>query len=243
MIIVNADDWGGWPTATNAIRTCFVAGRVSSVSAMVFMEDSARAAGLALELGLDAGLHLNLNQDLSAADCPPDVKARQARIGRFLKRSRYALLLYHPFLRNDFRAVFAAQLAEFVRLYGRPPTHIDGHRHMHLSSNMLLDRIIPAGLRVRRSFSFWPGEKSLLNRTYRRMVDRRLEKSYRVTRYFFALSQCAAGPRFARVVELARTDTVELMTHPEMPVEYKFLLSDAFADALRTLQVGSYARI
>ena len=59
MLIVNADDWGGWKSATDAALACYKAGRINSVSAMVFMEDSERAAELAQADGLDVGLHLN----------------------------------------------------------------------------------------------------------------------------------------------------------------------------------------
>ena len=66
---------------------------------------------------------------------------------------------------------------------------MDGHQHMHLCANMLFDRVIRTGERVRRSFSFWPGEKSFLNRTYRRFIDAWLARRYRLTDFFFALSQ------------------------------------------------------
>ncbi|RQW78332.1 MAG: ChbG/HpnK family deacetylase, partial [Geobacter sp.] len=62
MIIINADDWGRYNTDTDAALACFEAGRITSVTAMVFMEDSGRAAELARDSGVDVGLHLNLSQ-------------------------------------------------------------------------------------------------------------------------------------------------------------------------------------
>lgn len=59
MIIVNADDWGSSPIETNAALACYREERISSVSAMVFMEDSVRASALAKETGIDTGLHIN----------------------------------------------------------------------------------------------------------------------------------------------------------------------------------------
>ena len=44
---------------------------------------------------------------------------------------------------------------------------------MHLATNVLAQRILPAGFKVRRSFSFQAGEKSSVNRWYRAAVDRR----------------------------------------------------------------------
>lgn len=242
MIIINADDWGGWKTATDAARACFEAGRITSATAMVFMNDSKRGAELANGLGLAAGLHLNFNQAFTGGNTPQKIARAQERISRFLRRGKYAQLIYHPWLRDDFRLVFQAQVDEFRRLYGREPSHIDGHRHMHLCANMLMDGIIPAGASVRRSFSFWPGEKNFLNRAYRGWVDARLERFYGVTDYFFSLEQ-SIGPRLQRVFELAATARVELMTHPEKPEEFAFLMSDAFCAMLERVTTGDYRDI
>lgn len=64
-LIVNADDWGRDRETTDRTLFCLREGAVSSASAMVFMEDSERAAALAKEHGVDAGLHLNLTAPLS----------------------------------------------------------------------------------------------------------------------------------------------------------------------------------
>ncbi|HYT61608.1 MAG TPA: ChbG/HpnK family deacetylase [Haliangiales bacterium] len=240
MLIINADDWGGWKSATDAALACYEKNRITSVSAMVFMDDSERAAALARDLGMDVGLHVNLNQDFSASHCPTHLKQNHSRIKRFLKRNRYAQVLYNPFLRKEFRDVYEAQAEEFVRLYGKQPSHIDGHRHMHLCTNMLLDGVIPPGQKVRRSFSFWPGEKSSLNRAYRGFVDKRLVRRHRTTDYFFALSQCLQGKRLARVTELAKEAKVELMAHPEKVEEYAWLMSDDYLRVVRDLQTATY---
>jgi predicted glycoside hydrolase/deacetylase ChbG (UPF0249 family) len=55
MIIVNADDWGRSPLETDAALACYRDERITSVSAMVFMEDSVRASELAKEAGIDPG--------------------------------------------------------------------------------------------------------------------------------------------------------------------------------------------
>jgi predicted glycoside hydrolase/deacetylase ChbG (UPF0249 family) len=46
MLIVNADDWGRNRDATDRSLECHRNGRITTVSAMVFMEDSERAADL-----------------------------------------------------------------------------------------------------------------------------------------------------------------------------------------------------
>jgi predicted glycoside hydrolase/deacetylase ChbG (UPF0249 family) len=240
MIIINADDWGRSRTETNAALSCYRKGRITSVSAMVFMEDSDRAADLAKETGIDVGLHLNLTQSFSGEVRVRSLKNYHDRIVRYLSFNKYAFLIYNPVLRNEFKYVYQAQFDEFVRLYGKPPTHIDGHHHQHLGTNMLLDRVIPAGEKVRRNFYFWPGEKGLLNRTYRRMGDLTLTRRYRTTDYFFALSQCIKNDRMNRVTELARTANVEIMTHPANAIEHAYLMSDDYLATLGRLEKGTY---
>lgn len=228
MLFINADDWGGWKAATDSAKECYCRERIHSVSAMVFMVDSARAADLAHGTPMPVGLHVNFTEPFNDANCPAELRRHQGRVARFLKMSKYALILFNPLLCESFRRLFAAQYDEFVRLYGRPPAHVDGHQHYHLCSNMLLQSIVPAGCRVRRSFSFTMWDKSWANRKYREWVDRRLAQHHPVTDYFFALSQNLQPERFEKILELAKTAQVELMTHPEKTPEYEFLLSDHF---------------
>jgi len=237
MLIINADDWGRDTNATDTTLACCEAGSLSSTSAMVFLADSQRAAGLAKSAGIRVGLHINFTLAFDPGHCPPEVCRRQNRIRRFLTRSKYALVLYNPFLRQDFRFVFDTQLAEFERLYGQPPSHFDGHQHMHLATNMLVQKIIPAGVRVRRSFSFWPGRKSAVNRGYRRMVDRCLARRYRLGDFFFALSDNLVPARLQQIFDLAEKAEVELMTHAWNEAEYRWLINAA----LRATPGGGFA--
>jgi hypothetical protein len=114
---------------------------------------------------------------------------------------------------------------------------------MHLCANMLLTNMIPAGMKMRRNFSFWPGEKSLSNRTYRGLVDRWLARRYRLPDYFFDLTQCLREKKLDRVAALAKTSNVELMTHPVDQVESDYLMSDEFQVMLQRLEIGGYALV
>jgi predicted glycoside hydrolase/deacetylase ChbG (UPF0249 family) len=243
MLIVNADDLGRLPMATDRILACHAHGCVTSTSAMVFMQDSERAAGLALASGIDVGLHINLSERFTGDSAPPQLRKAHDRICRFLTASKYALLVYHPFLRQQFGFVFEAQLAEFKRLYGREPSHLDGHQHMHLATNLLLENRLPAGTRVRRSFSFGPGEKSALNRVYRAAVDRRLARRHRLTDYFFSLAQHLDAGRLNRVAKLALHTNVELMAHPHLPAEYEFLMGGEFGRVMSQVRLARYDAI
>jgi predicted glycoside hydrolase/deacetylase ChbG (UPF0249 family) len=243
MLIINADDWGRSAVETDAALRCYKAGRITSVSAMVFMADSERAARLATANGLDVGLHLNFTEPFADERCPESLKHRHNRIVSFLRRNKYSQLLYNPFLRREFSFSYEAQAEEFLRLFGGVPSHIDGHHHMHLCANLLLSQPIPAGTRVRRNFSFWPGEKTLLNRAYRALVDRWLAQRYELTDYFFDLTQCVEQKKLDRVAHLARSRNVELMTHPIVNGEEEFLMSDEFRAILQNVEIRGYALV
>jgi chitin disaccharide deacetylase len=240
VIIINADDFGRSEAETDAILECHERGRVTSASAMVFMNDCDRAATLARKANLHLGLHLNLSDRFTGANVPGQLRADHTLVVRFLTAHKYALLFYNPFLKKQFAAVYQAQLDEFARVYATAPSHIDGHHHKHLCQNVLLGGVIPAGETVRRDFSYWPGEKSLLARGYRWLINRSLERKYIVTRYFFSLRECLETGRLSRVFRLARSFDVELMTHPSNRVEYEYLMSDRHEDALSQLSTGSY---
>lgn len=222
-LIINADDFGRDRANTERIRECIRCGGISSVSAMLFMQDSERAASLAREQGIDAGLHLNLTTPFSAARAPALLSEHQERLARYLCRHRLARLIYHPSLSASFEYVVRKQLDEFRRLYGEQPGRIDGHHHMHLCANVLMARLLPAGTVVRRNFSFLPGEKSWLNRSYRSFVDRMLARRHRLTDYFYSLPPLQPAGRLERIFLLAREFVVEVETHPIHPAEHRFV--------------------
>jgi len=227
VLIINADDWGLDRETTDRIFECAVRRRISSVSAMVFMEDSERAADIGREAGIDAGLHVNLSTPFSAKNCSARLMERQREIIGWIQRYHFSRALFHPGLRRQFEYVVIAQLEEFQRRYGVPATRIDGHHHMHLCPNVVLTGLLPAGVRVRRNFSFRPGEKSALNRLYRSIVDRILARRHVLTDFFFSLPPIQPEGRLQHIVSLARTGLVEVETHPAVMEEYKFLMGEA----------------
>jgi hypothetical protein len=220
---MNADDWGRDGETTDKTLDCVRRRAVSAVSAMVFMEDADRAARIARDHGIEAGLHLNLTTPFSSPRCPERLRERQQRLAQHLQRHRLSPVVFHPGLTRAFRDVVAAQLDEFRRLYGAEPDRVDGHHHMHLCANVLLAGLLPAGSLVRRSFSFAFGEKSLGNVVYRRGVDWWLGRRHRLVDFFFSLPPLQPAGRLERIALLARRFVVELETHPLKDDEYRFL--------------------
>jgi hypothetical protein len=225
LLIINADDWGRDSRTTRSICDCLERKTVSSVSAMVFMDDSEHAAALARDRGIDAGLHLNFTTPFTARRCPPRLAAHQLELSRFLCGHRFAPAVFHPQLIGSFDYVVQAQLAEFRGLYGTEPDRVDGHHHMHLCANALLGGLLPAGTVARRNFSFRPGEKGPWNRLYRVLTDRILARRNQLVDFFFSLSPLEPPRRLQGIFSLARQSVVEVETHPVNPDEYRFLHS------------------
>jgi chitin disaccharide deacetylase len=238
-LIINADDWGRDRKTTGCTLDCVRRGKVSSVSAMVFMEDSERAAAIARDHGIDTGLHLNFTSSLSGLGVPSQLVEHQKRVAQYLLRHRFSQIMFHPGLSRSFEYVVAAQRDEFIRLYGQEPERLDGHHHMHLCANVLFGGLLPPGTIVRRNFSFEPGEKSFGNRLYRQVIDHSLNRRHRLTDFFFSIQPLTPPDRLQRIVHLSRQSVVEVETHPLDPAEYKFLTGDGIDTLVGDCMVAS----
>jgi len=114
---------------------------------------------------------------------------------------------------------------------------------MHLCANVLFSDLIPKGTKLRRNLSFWRGQKNILNRTYRSLIDGWLVRRYQLPDYFFDLTKSIQEKTVDRVAALARSSTVELMTHPVIYSEVEYLMTDEFGELLQRLDIGSYALV
>jgi glycosyltransferase involved in cell wall biosynthesis len=222
-LIVNADDWGRSAHTTNRILDCIQRGVVSSTSAMVFMEDSERAAALAREHDIDAGVHLNFTATFSAPHCAAGLIEHQQKLCRFLKSNRFAPAIYNPWLAASFEYVVKTQLDEFERIYGALPSRVDGHHHMHLSANLMFQNLLPKEIILRRNLSFSLWEKGLINFLYRGAQDRMLSRRHPMADLFFDIAPLEIA-RLQKIISLARCFEVELESHPARAEEYKFLV-------------------
>jgi predicted glycoside hydrolase/deacetylase ChbG (UPF0249 family) len=240
MLIINADDFGKNMVTTDNIIMCFKENRITSTSAMVFMRDSERAANLCLENGVDVGLHLNFDDEFSGNTSGRLLREYHRRVGNFLTGSKYSQIIYNPLLRKEFEYLYEAQYEEFMRLYRRSPSHINGHHHMHLCVNVLVGNIIPKGEKVRRSFTFVRGERPFANRLYRRGVDAVVKRRYITTDMFFAAVPSEEPDSLKQKVALAEKCNVELMVHVFSQMELEYLMRQDFVDTIRRVSRGTY---
>ena len=224
-LVSNADDWGRDPETTSATLDCVTLGSVTSVSAMVFMADSERAARIASDHDIDVGLHLNLSTPFSGPFVRATLHEHQARVSAHLRRHRLASVVFHPGLTGSFDYLVKSQIDEYARMYGSAPQRIDGHHHLHLCANVLLANLLPPGGVVRRNFSFLRGEKGAVNRAYRAFIDSLLARRHRLVDFLFALPPVHAPDHLRRMCGLATGAIVEVEVHAIRPDEYRFLTS------------------
>jgi predicted glycoside hydrolase/deacetylase ChbG (UPF0249 family) len=240
LLIVNADDWGASETTTESAAACFAAGGITSATAMVHMADSERAAARALELGLPTGLHLNLTQAFDGSAVPPRAREMQARLvaqfGRLRRRDRW---LPNLGVWKSVRDCVDDQLECFRRLYGREPTHIDGHNNVHLNPPVLF--ALPDHLHVRTAVH--PPKPRTPSDLARLVRHGAIGARYGSTDFVFDLT--AVHPRLGgsgleRCLALARTRSLELVTHPAHVPQETLLRSPEWITAIADLELGTF---
>jgi chitin disaccharide deacetylase len=132
-LIVNADDLGWTEGVNRGILEAFRKGIVTSASLLANGEGFAHGVELALAAqNLGVGVHLNLSDGLPVAK-RETVKSLLDEDGRFvggpesllLKRVRRGLML------EEVEQEWDAQI-QAVRKTGIEPTHLDGHKHVHM---------------------------------------------------------------------------------------------------------------
>lgn len=242
MLIVNADDWGLRPAVTDAILECRQAGAVTSASAMVHMEDSARAFELAAEAKLPLGLHCNLTTPFTDADAPADRRLRQQRATAYFADAPRRILLFDPRVRGLLDACVADQLDAFAELSGRLAGHADGHQHVQVCPTVLLAPSLGRLTSLRRAQSFISGGRSPLKRAYRDVVNLVVRHRFRSALFLSLrdLHPALGGAGLERLPDLARRTDVELMVHPAWEDEREVLLSSAWRRMLAGLPTGAH---
>lgn len=128
FLIVNADDFNLTLGVSRGILQAHRDGIVTSTTVLVNLPGLEIGRDLAGEAtALSLGLHLNLTYGppiLPPARLPSLVDGN----GRFPRRpARFA----ERGLSDEAREEFAAQVDRFVAAFGRPPTHLDSHHHIH----------------------------------------------------------------------------------------------------------------
>ncbi len=126
-LIINADDFGASTGINRGIVECHTRGVLTSTSLMVTGRAVREAVAMSRDHpALSLGLHWDVCGEGERAFDLDDLAA----------------------VRDEFRR----QLGEFHRLVGRPPTHIDSHRHVHREEHLrplFRELVAPLGVPLR----------------------------------------------------------------------------------------------
>jgi hypothetical protein len=238
MLIINADDFGAAPSATDAILAAWDAGSITSTSMMVWMPDTERAAALASARGLPIGLHLNLTLPFAGAAVPEEVRERQATVLQSFEPDGWRDDRRAPVSEELLRAAIEDQLARYRALCGQP-SHINGHHHVHVHRAVL--DLLPAEIPLRPIIRV-PGRVSApLDGRERRIV--RHFRGPRLAFGFEHLHPALGGDGFGSLEPARVGTTVEVMTHPQRRQELDALLSDQWRELLAGMPCGSYREL
>lgn len=128
-LVVCADDYALTPGVSRGIRELIAAGRISATSVMTvcpyWPEEGPALAAVAGDA--DIGLHLTLTDHVPLGTMPALVPTgRLPSIGTLVRASLRGRL---PLA--EIEAEIERQLAAFVDVWRRPPSHVDGHHHVH----------------------------------------------------------------------------------------------------------------
>lgn len=128
-LVVCADDYALTPGVSRAIRELIAARRISATSAMTvcpyWTEEGPALAAMAD--AADVGLHLTLTDHVPLGGMPELAPAgRFPSIGTLVRTSLLGRL---PIA--EIEGEIERQLAAFTAVWKRPPSHVDGHHHVH----------------------------------------------------------------------------------------------------------------
>lgn len=243
MLIVTADDFGKTIISTDRILECYRRKRISCTSAMVFMDDSTRAASLAIETNLEVGLHLNFSQTFTFDGLSPKLCTHHEKVKAYLNKKKLFQAIYNPFLNKSFYYLFQAQKDEFQRIYSRSPSFYNGHHHMHLCANVLISQLIPKGSRLRTTFTFKLGEKKFLNILCRQLLKSYISRNFISTNCFFSIDPVQDHERLIKIIDCAAQKDVEIEVHPENSEQFWFLLSDQYKNLIKAVKIGNFNQL
>lgn len=195
-VILNADDLGYEPAVTRGLLRAMTDGVVSSATMMVNGPYSAEAAAPAR--GLAVGLHLNLARWKPLSAVPPALLSSGGDLVEARAKELPAAVV---------EAEVHAQLDALERLLGKPATHVDVHKHLHLHAGVM-DGLLAAAK-----------ARALPIRTIDAAMRKRAHAAYvRTNDHFLGEAGATGYWTLAQLEQTLRTlpaeGVVELMCHP-----------------------------
>jgi predicted glycoside hydrolase/deacetylase ChbG (UPF0249 family) len=239
MLIINADDLGMNRQSTDRIIAACDRRLITSATAMVFMLDTARAAGLVSSTDIGVGLHLNFTMPFSGPCRNAKLHEHHGKLMRFFLSWRYCRYLYNPSIRKSVHYCFNVQLDEFLRVFDKQPTHIDGHHDIHLAANVVFGGVLPNGAKLRK-FRDFDNKNGIFDAFCRSRMADYLNNRFVTTDLLYSIEPLNdTSP--ARKICKAKSKNVELMVHPGMKEQDAYMNTDNYLQCINGVPKGSYA--
>jgi chitin disaccharide deacetylase len=143
-LIVNADDFGLTVGVSQGILHAHRDGLVTSTTVLASLPPQEELDAGAAGSGLGLGLHFNLTwgRPVSPAGTVASLVDGEGRFGRDLS------VLQARARPDEVRRECEAQIEAFARRFGRAPTHLDSHHHVHRLPRVM-DAVVDVALAAR----------------------------------------------------------------------------------------------
>jgi chitin disaccharide deacetylase len=143
-LIVNADDFGLTAGVSQGILRAHLEGLVTSTTVLASLPSHPELDDRAAASGLGLGLHFNLTwgRPVSPPETVPSLVDAEGRFGRDLAA------LQERARPEDVQREGDAQIEAFARRFGRLPTHLDSHHHVHRVPGVM-DAVVDVALAAR----------------------------------------------------------------------------------------------
>lgn len=147
-LIVNADDFGLTAGVSGGILRAHREGVVTSTTVLASLPPQEELDAVAARSGVGLGLHFNLTWGRPVSP-PAAVATLVDHDGRFGGDLAALQERAHP---DEVRRECEAQIEAFTRRFGRAPTHLDSHHHVHRLPRVMdavVDVVLDARLPLR----------------------------------------------------------------------------------------------
>ncbi|MBU1863928.1 MAG: ChbG/HpnK family deacetylase, partial [Candidatus Omnitrophica bacterium] len=132
FLIINADDFNLTAGISRAICAAVDTGVVTSTSVFINEKATPYLKKVKAYHSLGIGLHFNITSG-SPLSKPQDVKTLVTRRGTFLAKEKNC---FNQTASADIFKELNSQFKKFCAFFGRMPTHIDSHHHVHYNKTV-----------------------------------------------------------------------------------------------------------
>jgi predicted glycoside hydrolase/deacetylase ChbG (UPF0249 family) len=194
---------------------------------------------------MPVGLHLNLSEPFDGEDVPPVVRRRQAELATRFSATGRRWRRWLPDWRaqREIDRAIEDQLERFEMLYGRRPSHVDGHHHVHVSPSVARAPAL-AGFPLRRAIDDEtpiPAPIAAARRARRRLILQGRTPTDRFVPISRLRTNLLGGQRPAAFGNA--NEIVEVMVHPAVPEERSLLVSSAWQELVRRERLTCYGEL